>query len=336
MSLGLFLYYKRIKAVGREHIPSKQPVLFLSNHQNALLDVLLIATRCRRKPWFLARSDVFDNPWLRSFFTFLQMLPIYRFRDGRDTLPKNNMIFDTCANLLEDKQAIVLFPEANHSLKRRIRPLSKGFTRIVHAALQKNPGLDLLLVPVGQNYANPMQVGDSTTIHFGKPIAVQQFIGANDFVGELKQQVFDSLTTLTAHFPEDGYDAIIQEIGKNGKVYLDPEKVNAMVANKTYTRSARQKDNLARGFLKNIFLLWNLPVVLIWRIVIKPKVPEDEFMATYRFGFSLLFYSLIYLVCLLVLVNVFNMKPACLAVFGHAGLNILLVKIGITSSFQRK
>ena len=155
VSLGLFCYYKRIRVHGLESVPRDKPVLFLSNHQNALMDILLIATRCNRKPWYLTRADVFKSRLFSPLFRFLQMLPVYRIRDGRESLSKNSAIFERCAHLLLANQAILLFPEANHSLLRRVRPLSKGFTRILDNALRKNSRLDIQLVPIGQNYQEP-------------------------------------------------------------------------------------------------------------------------------------------------------------------------------------
>ena len=90
---GLFCYYQKIKVVGSENIPKKGPVLFLSNHQNALMDVLLFATQCERKSWFIARSDIFKGSVLNSLFGFLQMLPIYRLRDGKGQFAQKSSYF---------------------------------------------------------------------------------------------------------------------------------------------------------------------------------------------------------------------------------------------------
>lgn len=332
----LFCYYRQIRVVGKEHIPFKKPMLLLSNHQNALMDVLLIATQCGKKPWFLARSDVFGSDILNSFFTFLQMLPVYRLRDGRDKLTRNKPIFETCAQLLRDGQCIVLFPEANHSLRRTVRPLSKGFVRIASTAMENDGNIDLMIVPVGQNYAYPMQPGDSATLCFGEAIFVKEYAASNNFIGEIKNKVYESLKQLTTHIPEDSYDGIIDEIGKNGSVFLFPNQLNDSVASGTYTKMETKKEFVLPRILKTIFVLWNLPMVLLWRSLIKPRVPEEEFMATFRFGFVLIGYPLCYLIVLLILWNLFNIKTACLVILGHAVFSVLLVKMGITSSCQRK
>ncbi|MFD2101164.1 lysophospholipid acyltransferase family protein [Flagellimonas iocasae] len=335
-SAGLFCYYHKIKVIGRENIPEGKPVLFLSNHQNALMDVLLVATRCNKKPWFLTRSDVFTTPLLRSFFRFLQMLPIYRMRDGKDNLLKNEAIFRECSQLFQNHEAILVFPEANHSLQRRVRPLSKGFTRIISAALEENPSIDLQLVPVGQNYAYPTQVGDSAVLHFGEPIAIQKFLNSSDFSVKIKQAVEESLQRLTTHIPEADYESTIQKIGEEGNIFLHPERVNKIIAQQDFEQVFLPKRKILNKIFRALFLIWNLPFVLLWRILLKPKVPEAEFMATFRFGFILVAYPIFYGIALLTLWNMYSIKTACLVVLGHAVINIVLVKMGITSSAQRK
>ena len=61
-SWGMFFYFKRIDVFGFENIPKDKPVLFLGNHQNALLDPLLIAIKCGRFSFFLTRAGVFKKP----------------------------------------------------------------------------------------------------------------------------------------------------------------------------------------------------------------------------------------------------------------------------------
>nr|WP_293301793.1 lysophospholipid acyltransferase family protein [Allomuricauda sp.] len=336
VATGLFFYYRKVKVVGKEKIPLDKPVLFLSNHQNALMDVLLIAVYCGRKPWFLTRSDVFKNSFLKSFFNFLQMMPVYRIRDGKSSVPKNKAVFKKCAHLLEAKHAILLFPEANHSLQRRVRPLSKGFTRIVEATLEQNPNLDVQLVPIGQNYAYPQQAGDAATLVFGNPIPVQDHKNAPDFISKLKEEVQYSLMKLTTHIPETEYDGAIQSLGENGEQYLEPTVVNALISQGVFLKRTETGKKVGNPFLKALFTIWNLPFILLWRSVLKPKVPEAEFEATFRFGFVLLVYPLVYGICFLLIWNWYNTKTTCLFVLGHAVVNLVLVKMGITSLVQRK
>lgn len=336
VKVGLFCYYKNIEVVGMENIPKNKPIVFLSNHQNALMDVLLIATHLKKRPWFITRSDIFKGRFLKSLFNFLQMLPVYRIRDGKSNLHKNNAIFSQCGELLEAHEAILLFPEANHSLKRRVRPLSKGFTRIINSALEKNPDLDLQLVTIGQNYAYPTQVGDSAVLYFGKPIAAQEYKDATDFVNEIKQKVFESLTELTTHIPEIRYNEIISKIGVEGEHYLYPKRNNLRIAKDAIPQKTSPKKSSVSGILKSLFYLSNLPLVFLWKILVKPRVPEPEFEATFRFAFALLLYPIFYGIFGLILWNVYGLKTFFFGILGHIFLNMVLIKFGITSSNQKK
>ncbi|GGG49910.1 hypothetical protein GCM10011414_19660 [Croceivirga lutea] len=334
---ALLFYFKRIRIIGLENVPKNKPILFLSNHQNALLDVLLIVTHVSVKPWFLTRADVFNQKRLIGFFNFLQMLPIYRIRDGKNKLQKNQQVFERCAQLLDKNEAIALFPEANHSLKRRVRPLSKGFTRIINSALERNPKMDLHLIPIGQNYQRATAFPDSCSLYFGEPIIVKNKHSnlGKATIEDTKQKVTSALQKLTVHIDEDVYDGILNEI--HNVDFTKPELVNAAFDSNTYSQLPKSNTPNLFSYLKGlVFEVINFPVIQIWRFWLKPKVPEDEFKDTFRFGYGLLAMPLFYLLLLGLLLFFFKVKTACLLVVIHAALNIILIKMDFTSFAQRK
>jgi 1-acyl-sn-glycerol-3-phosphate acyltransferase len=71
---------------------------------------------------------VFKKPLVAKILDSLQMLPVYRIRDGWGNLTNNTAVFERCSKLLKTGECIVIFPEGNHNLKRTVRPLSKRFT----------------------------------------------------------------------------------------------------------------------------------------------------------------------------------------------------------------
>ena len=83
------LYFRRFRVVGKENIPNEGAILFSPNHQNALLDPLLVGTTAGKSIHSLTRSDVFGGP-LQWFLDAMQTLPIYRMRDGYDQLKKSS------------------------------------------------------------------------------------------------------------------------------------------------------------------------------------------------------------------------------------------------------
>jgi len=101
ISTGLFFFFKKILVNDPENIPKKGAVLLVSNHKNALLDPLLIATTTKRNIHFLTRASAFKVRPIKWLLSTVNMLPIYRLRDGKETLAKNEIIFN--------KRALSLF-----------------------------------------------------------------------------------------------------------------------------------------------------------------------------------------------------------------------------------
>ena len=253
---SLHLYFGKIKIHGLENIPKDAPVLFLPNHQNALLDVLLIAVDCNRKPYFLTRSDVFNGKILHAIFDFLQMIPIYRMRDGRESLKNNQAVFDYCSELLMKKEAILMFPEANHNLKRRVRPLSKGFTRILFNTMVKGSDADIQIVPVGINYRDAESFPDKVALFFGAPISVNGMYDPEDEKGSvdsIKEAVSSRLENLTTHIADEAnYEEIAGQLNSLQVDYLRPKVVNKAISELQHTTfNSKVKRN--KGILQKLF-----------------------------------------------------------------------------------
>ena len=320
---GLYLYYGKIKVIGLEHLPKDRPVLFLPNHQSALMDVLLIVVDCNRKPFFLTRSDIFTKPLLKKFFAYLRMIPIYRIRDGREALKNNQAVFDTCADLFRKNHAIVMFPEANHNIKRRVRPLSKGFTRILFNAIEKNQEQDIHMVPVGLNYLKNDGFPDKVTIIYGQSISAKLHYDSKNVpssVNHIKKTVSDSLKTLTTHIEDEkNYESIVARLNGNKVDYLNPQETNrhiGLLDSADSSETKRSPENILNKIFKLFFVLLNFPIVLLWRKWARPKVWEPEFMATLRFGFALITYPIYYSILFGGIALIGNPSIALISIFG--------------------
>ena len=148
--VALKIYFKNIRIEGLDRIPKDVPLLVTPNHQNALLDALLVGAFIPVNLHFLARQDVF-TPYTRSIFKALKMMPVYRIRDGYSTLKRNDAIFNVCTQRFKEKESVLIFPEGNHGEHHFLRPLTKGAPRI---ALNAQIEMDhcLMVLPVGLNY----------------------------------------------------------------------------------------------------------------------------------------------------------------------------------------
>ncbi len=171
------LYYKRIGIFNKSKIPKKAPIIIAPNHQNALMDALAIVTQAPVQRIFLTRADVFNKPFIERILNYLKMLPIFRIRDGRTNLAKNDEIFETAVKILHNQKCpLCMFPEGNHGEKRRLRPLVKGIFRIAFLAQEKykdQPGVKI--IPTGIDYEHYQKFGKEQFINYGDPIEVCEY-----------------------------------------------------------------------------------------------------------------------------------------------------------------
>lgn len=169
------LYYKKIIVEGKENIP-KGSVIFTSNHQNAMMDAMAIAATCGNNPYFLARADIFEKAFYRFFLRLLRIIPIYRKKDGKDGLKKNEDVFEDAARMISNGKSLALFPEAGHADHRRLQALRKGFVRIGFRALeQKNFENEVTIIPVGIYYTDFSRFRHNIHVSYGKPVKLSNY-----------------------------------------------------------------------------------------------------------------------------------------------------------------
>jgi 1-acyl-sn-glycerol-3-phosphate acyltransferase len=174
--LALNLFFSKIVVSGQENIPMDKPVMFTPNHQNAFLDAILTGVYAVRQPYFLARGDIFQNKIVASLLKGIHIWPVFRIRDGKEALTKNQAIFDSVGELLKQGASITMFPEASHQLGYQLLPVRKGFARIaLLTEAQTDFKLDAQIVPVAIHYEMHKYTGTQVFIHYGEPIATRDF-----------------------------------------------------------------------------------------------------------------------------------------------------------------
>ena len=336
LRIGLFFYFAKIRVLGRKHIPKGKPIMLLANHQNALMDALMIAINSGLKPHFLARSDLFKNGFVSRFLSYIQMMPIYRIRDGIGTLKNNPEIFDKCGSLLIQGETVMLFPEGDHGIQRRVRkPMRSGFVKMILKALEEQPDLDIRILPVGLNYKKAENFPDKVSMIIGKDLSVQEFYDPNDLEGtaaNLKEAAYRSLVKLTTHIPEKPtYENIISQLEQKSVNYLDPITINELIVNldpNEKVGAKLQKKSFYQILFQSIFQLINFPILLIWNMGVKPLGKEIEFRTTLRFVTSLMLFPIFYMVTFIVLLYTVGQVFALTFFLAHVLFNLGYVKFG--------
>ena len=84
------VFFRQIEVVGQHHIPQDQPVIFVGNHPNSLLDPVMIITNGTRRISFAAKDTLFQYLPLRIIFSALGAVPIRRKQDHQNANKLDN------------------------------------------------------------------------------------------------------------------------------------------------------------------------------------------------------------------------------------------------------
>ena len=176
VALMLRIYYKKIVAENIENIPKDEAFIFAPNHQNALMDPLVVIYTSKTQPYFLARADIFKRSFISAILNKLRIRPVYRIRDGKDSLKKNKDVFKDSIKILKSGIPLGLFPETTHNNKRAMLPIKKGVQKIAFQAEEENDfELGLKILPVGICYSNYENFRTVVYVRFGTPFTVTEF-----------------------------------------------------------------------------------------------------------------------------------------------------------------
>lgn len=281
VKVAIHVYFSKIRVYGKKNIPKGKAVLIISNHQNALIDPILIATHTNLKPHFLTRASVFKKSFVATLLDFIRMIPIYRFCDGINNMEKNNETFDKSVNILLEKGSILIFAEGNHSNQRNLRPMKKGFARIAYQTLERHPDLDLVILPAGINYSNHRFSGSKVSLVFGEPIRPKDYYPLFE---PLIAATYKALEPLVSSIPEDDYKKKLESLIQNRIDLTHPDEVRDFLSNQNSEKP--QKPYYKPYFSNKVMKVLHFPVYLIW-LLIQPKIQDKVFYATFKFVIGL-------------------------------------------------
>lgn len=237
-----WIYHRKIVVQGVEHIPAGKPVIYAPNHQNALSDALAVVCHVPHQPVWLARADIFKSPLTRPLLKLFKIIPVYRIRDGRESLGANDETFSTSVEVLKNNHALALFPEAAHSGKRSMLAHKKAIPRIVFLAEEScDFKMDIHIVPVGIFYDQYTNFGRRLMVSFGKPLKALDYRdkyleNPHNAIMSMKEDLFQAMLPLVLHYKtRDNYPGFeaIREIA--GREYLFKKNLPDTMPNRLST-----------------------------------------------------------------------------------------------------
>ena len=317
------------------------PVIFVSNHQNAFLDAVILGCGSHRNPWFLTRANVFQKDLVKKILNIFKMTPVYRFRDGFGTLRKNDEVIDTCVQLLGRGEAIVIFGEGNHDEHWRLRSLQKGFARIAITAEEKNNwNLGVKIIPVGLQYDSHSKFRSRMLISFGEAISVKNIAQTKSTLPEqleaLIDKTSDALKQLILHIEQPDYEKkheyflqhrvikhdLVEQLKSDQEIILNTPPLSEIEPN-----SKKRIDNHTPWW--NPIFLYRfinhlLPRAII-RWILKTKVKDKQFTGSLKFALGMVLVPLFYIL----------QTTVCLAISGSwvvAGIYFLSLPLSVMAN----
>ena len=168
----IFFALWRVRAEGRENVPTKGPVIVAPNHVS-FLDSMFLPLILRRRVTFVAKAEYFDSWKTAWFFRAAGQIPMRR--EGGSA---SERALAAARDVLRSGKVLGIYPEGTRSPDGR---LYRGHTGVARLAL----GCGVPVVPVGLVGTSAVQRPGSNrprpfkkvTIRFGTPLDLSRFAG---------------------------------------------------------------------------------------------------------------------------------------------------------------
>ena len=156
---------------GQENVPGTGGVIIAPNHLS-IADPLPVGIGLTRTAYYMASTQVFAIPILRTVCKWLRAFPVKQDSPDRAALRKSE-------KLLEAGEALVIFPEGHVAETADMDPVQPG---VIMLALRAN----VPVVPVGivgterivpHGQFRPRRAGCPVLLRFGKPIPAAELSG---------------------------------------------------------------------------------------------------------------------------------------------------------------
>ncbi len=268
--IALHWFYSDIRIVGEEKIPASGPLLIAVNHQNALVDSLIVGWLVPRRIAMTAKATLTDNPFIAILFRILHVVPLRRVSDEArksSGLPvdrsRNAEAFKEILNLLRRNGAVLIFPEGKSHNEAGLEPLKTGLARLALQARDESAIRGLKILPLGLVFEDKGTPSTIVGAHVGEVIEMDSWPDRDHT--KLTQEIADRLR------------AVSEEAG------LPPQRLS----------SSKENNDVLRERVIALAAWWGrlthrVPVRIARSLAVKRSTNADEpAMFTIMFGVGL-------------------------------------------------
>ena len=162
----VFPLFYRIETEKEATLPVRGPLIILPKHQY-WTDIPLVSLSFTLPLYFVAKSELFRYPWIRTYLRLLGGLPVDREQSIRTLDSIRNLL-----TLLKAEERIVLFPEGTYF--RDV--VGSGKSRLIQLILRFQPELKqpIAFIPMGIRYGERVGWRRRVVIRIGHPLFAYQ------------------------------------------------------------------------------------------------------------------------------------------------------------------
>jgi 1-acyl-sn-glycerol-3-phosphate acyltransferase len=160
----------RVKVDGKEHVPTRGPVILAANHRS-FLDSIFLPLVIRRRVTYVAKAEYFDDARTAWFFRSVGQIPIRR--EGGSA---SEGALAAATDVLESGGVFGIYPEGTRT---RDGLTHRGHTGVARLAMRTGAPV----IPVGLVGTDECQPTDkklprlfkTVEVRFGRPIAAEHY-----------------------------------------------------------------------------------------------------------------------------------------------------------------
>src|SRR5256714_11789510 len=184
--IAVHWFYREIRIVDKEKIPAAGPLLIAANHQNALVDSLIVGWVVPRRITMTAKATLLNNPLTAALFKAVGVVPLRRTSDeaayrGGAALDRSRNVsaFREVLCQLENGSAVLIFPEGKSHNEAGLEPLRTGLARLALQARDDQSIRNVRILPIGLIFENKGAPGSIIGVRVGDAIEMDAWINGD-------------------------------------------------------------------------------------------------------------------------------------------------------------
>jgi len=201
----------------------------------------------------------------------LNMIPVFRpSTTTGETASMNKEMFSQCYDLLAAGGAVLVFPEGTSVTEKRVRKLKTGTARIALGTRDHSSGVEVSIVPVGLNYANPHRFQSEVFVNIGEPVTTKGFTSDQEGTAALTAEIERRLRATVLHVQYEELDSVVKKaelimksrpglparpddsVGRAGKAGTKRDEQGATIDTNGASREAGEEFQLRQRLIQSI------------------------------------------------------------------------------------